>query len=125
MVSLLGGKKGGGSGAGAMGAGAMGAGAMGAGAISTGAVGAGAISTGAVGADAMSLESMSNALRKMHFKGGGRRRRPGSVTQRHRRWSVRSLGSPSRKTRHRRHRHKHTQKCNHNKSWSIRSIFKR
>ena len=111
MVSLFGGKKQGGSGtgAGAMGAGAMGAGAMGA---------------GAVGAGAMSLESMSRALGKMGLTGGGRHRRPG-VTQRHRRRSVRSLGSPSRKTRHRRHRHKHTQKCNHNKSWSIRSIFKR
>jgi hypothetical protein len=111
MVSLLGGKKKGGSGAGAMGAGAM----------DTGAVGA-----GAVGAGAMSLESMSNdVFGKLGLKGGGRRRRPGSVTQRHRRRSVRSLGSPSRKTHYRRHRHKHTQKCNHNKSWSIRSIFKR
>ena len=111
MAHFFGGKKKGvsGTGAGAMGAGAMGAGAMGA---------------GAVGAGAMSLESMSRALGKMGLTGGGRHRRPG-VTQRHRRRSVRSLGSPSRKTRHRRHRHKHTQKCNHNKSWSIRSIFKR
>ena len=121
MVSLLGGKKQGGSGAGA---GAMGAGAMGAGAVGAGAVGAGVPSAGVPSAGAMSLESMSRAFGKMGLTGGGRHRRPG-VTQRHRRRSVRSLGSPSRKTRHRRHRHKHAQKCNHNKSWSIRSIFKR